>query len=90
MPLSCSPLTVLYGRRKALNGFTLSLEKGEIRALIGPNGSGKSTALQALAGLITPAAGQTSIEGVAVASMSRRAMAKSSPSCHSNPLRRTR
>lgn len=76
MPLACSQLSVLYGRRKALSGFSLSMEKGEIRALIGPNGSGKSTALQALAGLIAPAEGRAEIEGVAVASMSRRAIAR--------------
>ncbi|ARQ10765.1 iron-siderophore ABC transporter ATP-binding protein [Rhizobium etli] len=76
MPLSCSDLSVMYGQRKALNGFSLSLEKGEIRALIGPNGSGKSTALHALAGLIRPAGGKASLDGVAIASMSRRTLAK--------------
>jgi iron complex transport system ATP-binding protein len=76
MLLTCSQLSVLYGRRKALSGFSLSMEKGEIRALIGPNGSGKSTALQALAGLIAPAEGRAEIEGIAVASMSRRAIAR--------------
>jgi iron complex transport system ATP-binding protein len=76
MPLTCSQLSVRYGRRQALTGFSLSLQKGEIRALIGPNGSGKSTALQALAGLIAPAEGQAAIEGVPVASMSRRAIAR--------------
>jgi iron complex transport system ATP-binding protein len=76
MPLSCSQLSVFYGRRKALDGFRISMQKGEVRALIGPNGSGKSTALQALPGLITPAEGQAAIDDVAVASMSRRAIAK--------------
>lgn len=76
MPLSCSHLSVDYGRRRALNDFALSMEPGEIRALIGPNGSGKSTALQALAGLIKPSAGRADIEGIAVASMSRRAIAR--------------
>jgi iron complex transport system ATP-binding protein len=52
------------------------MAKGEIRALIGPNGSGKSTALQALAGLITPSQGRAEIDGVTVATMSRRAIAK--------------
>ncbi|MBB6484693.1 ABC transporter ATP-binding protein [Rhizobium lusitanum] len=76
MPLSCSQLSVFYGRRKALDGFRLSMKTGEIRALIGPNGSGKSTALQALAGLIVPSEGQVAIEEVLIASMSRRAIAK--------------
>ena len=75
MPLTCSQLSVFYGRRKALNGFQLSMEKGEIRALIGPNGSGKSTALQALAGLIAPTEGHAAIENIPVASMSRRTIA---------------
>ena len=76
MPLTCSQLSVRYGSRLALKDFKLALRKGEIQALIGPNGSGKSTALQALAGLISPAGGQAAIEGVAVASMSRRAIAR--------------
>lgn len=76
MPLACSQLSVLYGRRKALTDFSFSMEKGEIGALIGPNGSGKSTALQALAGLIAPSQERAQIEGVAVASMSRRAIAR--------------
>jgi iron complex transport system ATP-binding protein len=76
MPLSCSQLSVSYGRRRALNGFSLSMARGEIRALIGPNGSGKSTALQALAGLITPSQGKAEIDGATVATMSRRAIAK--------------
>ena len=76
MPLTCSQLSVHYGRRRALNSFNLNMERGEIRALIGPNGSGKSTALQALAGLVKPSEGRADIEGVAVAAMSRRAIAK--------------
>ncbi len=76
MILSCSNLSVEYGRRRALDDFSLSLGKGEIRALIGPNGSGKSTALHALAGLIRPAAGQASIDGRPVAAMSRREIAR--------------
>lgn len=76
MSLSCSNLSVSYGRRQALNGFSIAMAKGEVRALIGPNGSGKSTALQALAGLITPSRGKAEIEGAAVSTMSRRAIAK--------------
>ncbi|MBC3869328.1 ABC transporter ATP-binding protein [Undibacterium oligocarboniphilum] len=76
MPLTCSQLSVAYGRRMVLDGFDLALEKGEIRALIGPNGSGKSTALQALAGLIRPAAGSVAIDGRPVDAMPRRELAR--------------
>lgn len=76
MRLSCSEISVSYGKRKALNGFSLSLGSGEVRALIGPNGSGKSTALQALAGLIPPKQGRIQIDGIPISSLSRRKMAK--------------
>lgn len=76
MPLSCSDLSVMYGSRKALDGFKIALEPGEIRALIGPNGSGKSTALHALAGLIKPSHGDAWIRDTRVSSMSRRELAK--------------
>ena len=76
MAFSCSRLSVAYGSRKALNDFNISLDAGEIRALIGPNGSGKSTALQALAGLIAPTEGMVEIDGKVIGSMSRRDIAR--------------
>lgn len=76
MQLSCSAISVTYGKRKALNRFSLSLRSGEVRALIGPNGSGKSTALQALAGLIKTSEGSVQVDGVSAASLSRRKLAQ--------------
>ena len=40
-----------YGRKRALDGFDLSVGEGRIFGLIGPNGAGKTTALKALLGL---------------------------------------
>jgi NitT/TauT family transport system ATP-binding protein len=45
------------GRGKALGPFSLTLEAGEIVALVGPSGCGKSTALRLLAGLEGPIRG---------------------------------
>jgi NitT/TauT family transport system ATP-binding protein len=48
-----------YPRRgKALGPFSLTLEEGEIVALVGPSGCGKSTALRILAGLEAPSRGR--------------------------------
>lgn len=76
MSLSCSAISVTYGKRKALNRFSLSLGIGEVHALIGPNGSGKSTALQALAGLIATSEGSVQIDGIPISSLSRRKLAQ--------------
>lgn len=40
-----------YGRQRALDGVSFSIQPGAITGLIGPNGAGKTTALKALLGL---------------------------------------
>lgn len=50
--------------KKALDGVSLEIKKGEIVAVIGHTGSGKSTLVQHLNGLLKPSSGQVSINGV--------------------------
>jgi ABC-2 type transport system ATP-binding protein len=48
-----------FGRRRvqALDGLSLSIDKGEVFGVLGPNGSGKSTAFKILVGLLRPDSG---------------------------------
>ena len=48
---------VSYGHVPALRGVSLTVEKGEIVALIGANGAGKSTTLRAIQGIMAPLKG---------------------------------
>lgn len=50
--------------KKALDGMSLEIKKGEIVAVIGHTGSGKSTLVQHLNGLLKPSSGQVSIDGI--------------------------
>src|SRR4051812_20546428 len=48
---------------KAVRGVSFTLRQGETVGLVGRNGSGKSTLLRAIAGLVTPSAGQVWAQG---------------------------
>jgi branched-chain amino acid transport system ATP-binding protein len=65
--LEVRDLKVAYGHVEAVRSVSFSVDKGEIVALIGPNGAGKSSTLNAIAGLLKPAAGSVKLEGREVA-----------------------
>jgi branched-chain amino acid transport system ATP-binding protein len=56
--LKVESLRVSYGHIEALKGISLTVETGEIVALIGSNGAGKTTALSAISGLLRPSGGR--------------------------------
>jgi len=64
-----------YKKRPVIRDVTLTLQRGEVVALLGPNGSGKTTCFYAIAGLVTPESGQVLIDGkdVTTLPMYRRA-----------------
>ena len=52
-----------YGKVTAVKGVTLSVNQGQLVALIGANGAGKTTMLRCISGLLHAAAGQITFEG---------------------------
>src|SRR5215218_3988989 len=72
--LSCRGLSKTYTSGPApvpvLNGVDLAVAEGERIAIVGASGSGKSTLLHLLGGLDDPTAGEVSVEGVALNTLS--------------------
>ena len=61
--VSLENLVRSYGKVRALDGLTLSIEPGEFVALLGPSGCGKTTALRVLAGFEHPDSGRVVVDG---------------------------
>ncbi|MER7418210.1 ABC transporter ATP-binding protein [Micromonospora peucetia] len=63
MLLEIDDVSLLYGRIQALHGISLSVDEGEIVALIGANGAGKSTTMRAVSGIRPVATGNIRFNG---------------------------
>src|SRR5712672_1053377 len=61
--IRCANITKRFSRLTAVNNVSLEIPKG-ICALLGPNGAGKSTLLKILTTLLSPDAGQVSIDNI--------------------------
>lgn len=62
--LAIESLTKEFDEIRALDGISLTLNRGEILGLVGPNGSGKTTTMKLILGLIHPTAGNILIHGL--------------------------
>ena len=56
-------LSLRLGRRRALNGLSLSVRPGEIYGFLGPNGAGKTTSIKILVSLLRQDAGTATVFG---------------------------
>lgn len=61
--LEISNLSVVFGGLKALSGFDLTIDQGELVGLIGPNGAGKTTTFNIVTGVYRPTAGAVRLAG---------------------------
>ena len=52
-----------FGGLRAVNNYSLEIEKGQIRGLIGPNGAGKTTIFNLITGIYKPTEGEIYLEG---------------------------
>jgi branched-chain amino acid transport system ATP-binding protein len=62
--LKIENLKVRYGMIEAIKGISFEINDGEIVALIGANGAGKTTTMHAISGLLKPAEGSITLDGV--------------------------
>jgi branched-chain amino acid transport system ATP-binding protein len=68
--LSVKNLGISFGGLRAVDSFSIEIEKGELYGLIGPNGAGKTTIYNLLTGVYKPDAGQILLGGVNITGLS--------------------
>jgi branched-chain amino acid transport system ATP-binding protein len=74
--LELENVVAAYGNIQALKGLTLTVEEGEIVALLGANGAGKSTTLRVISGLMPPQSGMLRFAGRSIGGLSAGAIVK--------------
>lgn len=76
MILQARGLTIGYGTTPVASDIELDVRAGEVTCLLGPNGSGKTTLFKTLIGLIPPLAGEVTVDGRPLSSLSVRETAE--------------
>ena len=64
--LEVKNLGISFGGLRAVDEFSITIEKGQLYGLIGPNGAGKSTLIRHLTGVYRPDQGEVQLDGAAV------------------------
>ena len=59
----CKDLVKRFGRKKVVDGVSLSVERGEVVGLLGPNGAGKTTIFNMVLGIVVPTSGRIYLDG---------------------------
>ena len=74
--LEITDLQVAYGGVVAVRDVSLSVDAGEVLAVLGANGAGKTTTLRAVSGLVKPRSGRISVDGQPLRGLSPEAIAR--------------
>ena len=61
--LEVNNLSIQFGSLRAVDGFNMTIEKGQLYGLIGPNGAGKTTVFNLLTGVYKPTEGIIRLDG---------------------------
>lgn len=69
--LTTDNLTKIYGEKRAADGISLHIKKGDVYGLIGRNGAGKTTVLKMICGLSGPTSGSVTFLGKTGAELSK-------------------
>src|ERR1043166_2612127 len=56
-------LAKTFGTKRAVDGLSFSVERGEVLGFLGPNGAGKSTTMRMITGFIPPTDGSVTVGG---------------------------
>ena len=56
-------LVKTFGAKRAVDGVSFSVERGEVLGFLGPNGAGKSTTMRMITGFYPPSAGKVTVGG---------------------------
>ena len=59
-------LVKAYGAKRAVDGVSFTVRRGDILGFLGPNGAGKSTTMKMITGFLRPDAGVASVDGIDV------------------------
>jgi len=60
-------LVKTYGTKRAVDGVSFTVKRGDILGFLGPNGAGKSTTMKMITGFLRPDAGTATVDGINVA-----------------------
>jgi ABC-2 type transport system ATP-binding protein len=60
-------LVKAYGSKRAVDGISFTVKRGDILGFLGPNGAGKSTTMRMITGFLRPDSGEAYVDGINVA-----------------------